>query len=233
MRIDKIRVEGGFNFITHTHKPTDMNTHTDMNAHLCVHTHTHTHTHTYTHARTHTHTYTHTHTHNHTHTQTCTPTHPPTHTNTHTKKKFVSFPVTFCVWHGINKNSIARKKKTRGGKKQTSQVKDEISDLQIYRFIKHMFFAVSPRTRTSKNSENNHTNSKTYVQHCCQRKVRVWCHIWMSHITCEWDMSHVDESCHIWISHVTHERDMSHMNETCHIWMSHVTHERDMSRMNE
>jgi len=53
------------------------------------------------------------------------------------------------------------------------------------------------------------------------------------HVTCEWVMSHMNESCHIWTSHVTYERVMSHMNESCHMWMSHVTYERVMSHMNE
>jgi len=26
----------------------------------------------------------------------------------------------------------------------------------------------------------------------------LWCHMWMSHVTCEWVMSHVNESCHMW-----------------------------------
>ena len=38
------------------------------------------------------------------------------------------------------------------------------------------------------------------------------------------------ESCHIWMSHVTHECVMSHMNVSCHIWTSHVTYERVMRR---
>jgi len=39
---------------------------------------------------------------------------------------------------------------------------------------------------------------------------------WISHVTCGWVMSHVDESCHMWKSHVT-------CGESCHMWMSHVT----------
>jgi len=47
------------------------------------------------------------------------------------------------------------------------------------------------------------------------------------------DESHM--SCHVWTfirdmshtSHVTYEWDMSHMNASCHVWKSHVTHERD------
>jgi len=35
----------------------------------------------------------------------------------------------------------------------------------------------------------------------------------------------VYESCHIWMSHVTYEWVMSHMNKSCHIWMSHVTYD--------
>ena len=48
------------------------------------------------------------------------------------------------------------------------------------------------------------------------------CHIWMSHVTCEWVMSHMNESCHIWMSHVTYEW------VTSHIWMTaagtHIAH---------
>jgi len=48
----------------------------------------------------------------------------------------------------------------------------------------------------------------------------LWCwknmnesgHTWMSHVTYEWDMSHMN-----WV--------MTHMNESCHIWMGHVTYE--------
>jgi len=37
----------------------------------------------------------------------------------------------------------------------------------------------------------------------------------MSQVTC------TNESCHIWMSHVTFEWVMSHLNESCHIWISH------------
>jgi len=59
------------------------------------------------------------------------------------------------------------------------------------------------------------------------------CHIWMSHVTYEWIMSHMNESCHTWMSHVTYEWVMPHINEPCHAWMSHVTYEWVMSHMNE
>ena len=69
----------------------------------------------------------------------------------------------------------------------------------------------------------------------------------LKHDTCEWVMSHINESCHMWMSHVTHQWVMSHVNvrtrdervtnymwderpaETCHMWMSHVTHQKVMS----
>jgi len=35
-------------------------------------------------------------------------------------------------------------------------------------------------------------------------------------------MSHGNESCHMWMSHVTCEWVMSHVNESRHMWMSHV-----------
>ena len=49
--------------------------------------------------------------------------------------------------------------------------------------------------------------------------------MWMRDVTCEWVMSHVNESCHTWISHVIYGRVMSHVNESCHIRLSHSTHE--------
>jgi len=55
---------------------------------------------------------------------------------------------------------------------------------------------------------------------------------WMSHVTCEWVTSHVNESRHIWMSHVTYERVTSHIDEPCHIWMSNVTYIWVMSHMN-
>jgi len=45
------------------------------------------------------------------------------------------------------------------------------------------------------------------------------CHMWMSHVTCEWVMSHVNASCHVWMSYVTCEWVMSHA--TCDWVMSH------------
>jgi len=47
------------------------------------------------------------------------------------------------------------------------------------------------------------------------------CHIWMSHVTYEWVMSHMNESCHIWMSHVTYEWNLTH-TELYHEWTSHV-----------
>jgi len=35
----------------------------------------------------------------------------------------------------------------------------------------------------------------------------------------------MNESCHTWMSHVTHEWVMLHINKSCHTWMNHVTHE--------
>jgi len=85
----------------------------------------------------------------------------------------------------------------------------------------------------------------------------VSCHMRMSHVTCEWVVSHVEmlrrditlhrvclrhfspewvlshlnESCHIWMSHVTYEWVMPHLHESCHKWMSHVACEWVMSHM--
>jgi len=39
----------------------------------------------------------------------------------------------------------------------------------------------------------------------------------MSHVTCQWVMSHVNESCHTWMRHVACKWVMSHVNESCHI----------------
>jgi len=64
------------------------------------------------------------------------------------------------------------------------------------------------------------------------------CHIWMSHVTYKWVMSHI-MSIHWWRwpspsrSHVTHDWVMSHMNESCHTWMSHVTYEWVKTHTNE
>jgi len=47
-------------------------------------------------------------------------------------------------------------------------------------------------------------------------------------VTCEWDMSHINEACRIWMRHA-----ISRMNEACRTWMSHGTHNWGMSHMNE
>jgi len=59
------------------------------------------------------------------------------------------------------------------------------------------------------------------------------CHIWMSHVTYEWAMSHTNESCCIWMSHVAYEWVMSHVNTSRHIWVTVITYQRVMSRMSE
>jgi len=46
------------------------------------------------------------------------------------------------------------------------------------------------------------------------------------------DMTHSFVIC-VWMSHVTHERVLLHINESCHTWMSHVTYGWVMSYMNE
>jgi len=61
-----------------------------------------------------------------------------------------------------------------------------------------------------------------------------WWRIQMSHVTHEWDISHMNKSCHTWMSHVTHEQVMSHMNASCNTCMSHhvahvMTHSTLMS----
>jgi len=83
---------------------------------------------------------------------------------------------------------------------------------------------------SQKNALCNHTDDS------CQRVTLEWaishiesCHIWMSHVTYKWVMSHMNESCHIQMSHVTYEWVMS----TCYSGMSHFTYEWVMSHVNE
>ena len=57
------------------------------------------------------------------------------------------------------------------------------------------------------------------------------CHIWMSHVTCEWGMSHMNAAFHGWVRQLLYVR--SHMNESCHVWMGYVTYKWVMSHMNE
>jgi len=75
------------------------------------------------------------------------------------------------------------------------------------------------------------------------------CRTWMSQVTYEWVMSHMNESCHVWISHAYMKESyhawtspfyiwmthgiMSHMNESSHIWVSHVTCEWVMAYRTE
>jgi len=79
------------------------------------------------------------------------------------------------------------------------------------------------------------------------------CHIWMSPVTCErvmshvnaaclvttihaifgWFMSRMNESCHAWASHVPYECVISRMDVACHVWMIHVMYEWFMSYMND
>jgi len=79
----------------------------------------------------------------------------------------------------------------------------------------------------------------SHVNHLCHERVSL--------VTCEWFISHVNESCHMWMSHITYagamspmwmshviyEWVMSHMHESCHICMSHDTYARAMSHMNK
>jgi len=57
---------------------------------------------------------------------------------------------------------------------------------------------------------HTHTHLNRALNDCLANEI--WsCHTWMSHVTHEWVMSHMNESCHTWMSHVTHEWVMSHM----------------------
>jgi len=58
------------------------------------------------------------------------------------------------------------------------------------------------------------------------------CHMWMSHVTCDWVMSHVNEHItyervmsHMCISHFTHVHKSFHTYECIMSHMSHFTHE--------
>ena len=55
-----------------------------------------------------------------------------------------------------------------------------------------------------------------HLLHVCDSTYDESCHIWMSHVTYEWVMSHMNESCHIWMSHVTYEQLLPHMHNACH-----------------
>ena len=68
------------------------------------------------------------------------------------------------------------------------------------------------------------TSALVMVQHRVLLQRMPANHMWMSHVTRAWVMSHMNESCHIWMSHVTHEWVLSRMYGSCHIWISHVTH---------
>jgi len=90
----------------------------------------------------------------------------------------------------------------------------------------------------------------TWLIHIWLEESPMWngrsCHLWRSQVTCEWVMSHMNESCHtcdsqviqqglvasstacqIWMSHGTYD------TLSCHIWTSHVTYEYVVSHMNE
>ena len=54
----------------------------------------------------------------------------------------------------------------------------------------------------------------------------IYCHTWMSHVTCEWVMSHVNESCHTWMIHITYAWVLSNTQ------MMHVAHTWVKSSMN-
>jgi len=52
------------------------------------------------------------------------------------------------------------------------------------------------------------------------------CRIWMSHVACEWVMSHVNESCRMWMSHVVYEWVIKYVNMwiwNMSNWVRHVT----------
>ena len=93
---------------------------------------------------------------------------------------------------------------------------------------------------------NTHTTCGAHLNKCCTSHMR--------HLTCKWVISYINLSRPLWISQVTYECVVSHMNESCHIcmlcvhyksttfrwhvnescpsWTSHVTYECVMSHMN-
>jgi len=61
------------------------------------------------------------------------------------------------------------------------------------------------------------------------------CHIWISHVTYEYVVSHMNESCHRQMPWASKCRWQSHINASCHrrhAWMGHVTYASVMSHMN-
>ena len=64
-------------------------------------------------------------------------------------------------------------------------------------------------------------------------RIKESCHVWVSHVTCEWVVSRVSESCHaweshvtcyIWIEHVAYGLVISSTKESCHMWIISVKH---------
>ena len=49
------------------------------------------------------------------------------------------------------------------------------------------------------------------------------CHMWMSHVKCEWFISHMNESC------PTREWGMSHIHESSQVWMFTSTRDKNAS----
>ena len=50
-----------------------------------------------------------------------------------------------------------------------------------------------------------------------------WRRIWTSHVSCEWGVSHMNESYSIGMSHIPYEWVIFHMTEACLTWMCHLT----------
>jgi len=103
----------------------------------------------------------------------------------------------------------------------------------------HIFHADWPiRMTTSKN--NLKTPAGMNESWLMSRR---WMSLWMSHVTCEWVMSHMNAYawvilhmnvtliiiCYIWMSHKLHMKE----SFSCYIWMSHFTYEWVISYVNE
>jgi len=58
-------------------------------------------------------------------------------------------------------------------------------------------------------------------------------HMWMSHVTCWWVISRMNESCHTceWVMSHMWMSQITHVDESCHKLTSHITHDWVMSHI--
>jgi len=69
---------------------------------------------------------------------------------------------------------------------------------------------------TLKRELSKHKTDMCDWENVTSRTIWSW-HIWMSHVTNKWVISHMNETCHVWMSHVTYGWVMSRVNASCHI----------------